>query len=320
MTDQKPFDCVLCGSCVVDMLVRPVPLDIPIGGGKLVQVDPIEVTTGGIVSNSGIALARLGMRVAAFSLVGDDEWAAMIRARYALDGIDTQRLLTLEGGATSTTAVLIDPTGERSFAHCVGAPKQMTKSLFMENLDLFAQSRMTLIGYYSLMPNLECDLAEVLAAIRETGCQTALDAAGDGGGMQPLDTLLPHLDTYVPSLAEATHQTGETEPEAIIDHFRACGAPGLLGVKLGTQGAMLSRHAGEYLKIDSVPAPGPVVDTTGAGDCFYAGLLTGLLHGRSDRDAGRLAAATGACCVTGLGANAGLRDYTETARLASLRV
>ncbi len=300
------------------MLVRPVPLDSPIGGGKLVQVDPIEVTTGGIVSNAGIALTRLGMRVAAFSLVGDDEWAAVIRSRYQDDRIDIQRLLTLEDGATSTTAVLIDPTGERSFAHCVGAPKQMTKALFLENLDLFAQSRMTLIGYYSLMPNLERDLASVLAAIRETGCQTAMDAAGDGGGMQPLDELLPHLDVYVPSLAEATHQTGRTEPEAIIDRFRACGAPGLLGVKLGSRGAMLSRQPGEYLEIQQVRAPGPVLDTTGAGDCFYAGLLTGLLRGQSDRDAGRLAAATGACCVTGLGANAGLRDYAETASLAGL--
>ena len=55
------FDCVLCGSCVVDMLVRPVTLDSPIGGGRLLHVDPIELTSGGIVSNAGIAMARLGL-------------------------------------------------------------------------------------------------------------------------------------------------------------------------------------------------------------------------------------------------------------------
>ena len=104
--------------------------------------------------------------------------------------------------------MLIDPSGERSFAHCVGAPKLMDKALFLEHLDLFARSRMMLIGYYSLMPNLEGDLPEVLAAIRKTGCQTALDAAGDGGTMQPLDRILPHVDVYVPSHNEATHQTG----------------------------------------------------------------------------------------------------------------
>ena len=50
------------------MLVRPVPLATPVGSGRLLQTDPVEVVTGGIVCNSGIALARLGMRPAAFKL------------------------------------------------------------------------------------------------------------------------------------------------------------------------------------------------------------------------------------------------------------
>ena len=61
-----------------------------------------------------------------------------------------------------------------------------------------------------------------------------------------------------------------------------------------------------------------MVDTTGAGDCFFAGLLTGLLRGLDAERAGRLAAAAGACCVTGYGATAGVRDYEETARLAGV--
>ena len=59
-----------------------------------------------------------------------------------------------------------------------------------------------------------------------------------------------------------------------------------------------------------------MVDTTGAGDCFYAGLLTGLLRDMNASQAGRLAAAVGACCVTGFGATAGVRGYEETRRLA----
>ena len=149
---EKKFDCVLCGSCVVDLLVRAVPLTTPIGGGRLIQVDPIGVTTGGIVSNTGIAMTKLGMRTAAFSLVGNDEWASVIRRHYAEQNFNADHLLTMAGGATSTTAVLIDSEGERSFAHCVGAPRSMDKRLFMENMDLFAQSRMALIGYYSLIP------------------------------------------------------------------------------------------------------------------------------------------------------------------------
>ncbi len=315
----KTLDCVLCGSCVVDILVRPVPLEVPIGGGKLLPAEPIEVTTGGIVSNTGVAMARLGMKVAAFTYVGNDDWAGVIRRKYEAEGIDAAFLMTHPTGATSTTAVLIDPTGERSFAHCVGAPKLMDKKSFLDHLNLFSKSRMCLVGYYSLMPNLESDLPEVFAAIRATGCQTALDAAGDGGALKPLDRILPHLDVFVPSRDEATHQTGHTDPQKILETFRSCGAPGLLGVKLGSKGALLSPAPGQYLEVSSVTPPGPVVDTTGAGDCFYAGLLTGLLRGMPVADAGRLAAATGACCVSGLGATAGLRGYDETMRLAGLK-
>lgn len=316
---EKTIDCTFCGSCVVDILVRPVGLEAAIGGGRLFHVDPIEVTTGGIVSNSGVAMSRLGMKVAAFSYVGRDEWASVIRRKYEAEGIDGSRLVTHPTGATSTTAVLIDASGERSFAHCVGAPKQMNKAMFLENMELFARSRMALLGYYSLMPNLEPDLAEVFAAIRAVGCKTALDAAGDGGGMQPLDRILPHLDVYFPSRDEAVHQTGKTEPQAILEAYRQCGAPGLLGIKLGSKGAILSPTAGQYIDIPVATPPGPVVDATGAGDCFYAGLLTGLLRGMSPSDAGRLAAATGACCVTGMGASAGLRSYEETMRIAGLK-
>jgi sugar/nucleoside kinase (ribokinase family) len=250
--------------------------------------------------------------------VGNDHWASVIQDRYKQERIATDRLLVHPTGATSTTAALIDEGGERSFAHCVGAPRSMDRKMFLDNLDLFAESRMTLIGYYSLMPNLERELAEVLKAIRETGCHTALDAAGDGGGMQPLDKLLPHLDVYVPSRAEAMHQTGQSDPRKIVETYRACGAHGILGVKLGDQGALLSPSDGQFVDIPPVQPPGPVVDTTGAGDCFYAGLLSGLLREMTIEQSGRLAAATGACCVTGLGATAGLRDFSETARLAGL--
>lgn len=315
---EKKFDTIVCGSCVVDVLVRPVSLDQPIGGGRLVRTEPLVLTTGGIVSNSGITMARLGMRVAAMTYVGDDPWAEVIRTSYADEGIDTAELMTHPSAPTSTTAVLIAPDGERSFMHAVGAPKQLDKRAFLDRLDFFSSSRSMLLGYYPLLPNLLDDLPEVLAAIRQTDCLTALDAAGDGGTMEALEPCLPHLDCYVPSLAEATNQTGETDPQKIIAVYRAAGARELLGVKLGEQGALLSPSAGEFIDVPAIPAPGAVVDTTGAGDCFFGGLLTGLLKNLNATEAGRLASTTGACCVTGLGATTAIKDYATTARMAEL--
>jgi sugar/nucleoside kinase (ribokinase family) len=315
---NKQFDCVVVGSCVVDVLARPVSLSEPIGAGRLIESDPLRLTTGGIVSNAGITMARLGMRVAAFTYVGGDEWADVIRSRYAAEGIDTSALVTKSDAATSTTAVLIDPSGERSFVHCVGAPRLLDKAALMSRLDLFARSRAVLIGYYPLMTRLQNDLPEVFAAIRETDCLTAIDAAADGGTMDPLDRILPHTDFYVPSEHEAQHQTGQSDPRKMIQTYRDAGATGWLGIKLGMRGALLSPKPGEYIEVGVVQAPAKVVDTTGAGDCFFGALLTGILKGLSPADAGRLAAAAGACCVTGIGGSSAIRDYNKTAQLAGI--
>ncbi len=315
---SRKHDCVVAGSCVVDVLCHPVALEKPIGHGVLYEVGPLQVIGGGIVSNSGITMARLGMKVAALSHLGQDAWASVVRDLYTRERIDTTHLTALEGEATSTTVVLVDPCGERSFYHCVGAPRKLNARAFLDRMPLWSQSRMMLLGYYSLLPSLQDDLPGVLAELRKAGCQTALDAAGAGGAMQPLDRILPHLDVWVPSLSEAQHQTGESDPRRIINLYRDCGAPGLLGVKLGKRGVLLSPKAGDFIQIPIVNPPGPVVDTTGAGDSFLGGLLTGLLKGLSVADAGRLGAAAGACCVTTLGGCTGGRDYAFTARLAGL--
>ncbi|MGD9633644.1 MAG: carbohydrate kinase family protein [Pirellulales bacterium] len=318
MTTEKEIDCVVAGSCVVDVLARPVPLEAAIGRGALVDTEPLRLTTGGIVSNAAITLARLGMRSAALTYVGNDEWAEVIRRRFAAEGVDTTAVMTNSERATSASVVLVDPSGERSFVHYAGAHRLLDKQALLDRLDLFARSRAMLIGYFPLFTRLVDDLPEVLTAIRETGCLTAMDAAGDGGTMELLAPMLPHLNFYVPSEREASHQTGLAEHLAMIEAFRAAGATGFLGIKRGAFGATVSPRPGEIFDVPAVAPPGPVIDTTGAGDCFFAALVTGILRGLSPYDATRLANAAGACCVTGVGATTAIRDFAATADLAGL--
>lgn len=315
MTSIESIDCIVCGTCVADILVRPVPLSTPVGAGRLFHVEPIDVTTGGIVCNTGIAMRRLGMRVAASSLVGGDLWGDVVRSRLEAEEIDTGGLERHPSLATSTTAALIDPSGERSFAHHVGAPQALDLPFIQRQAPHFAGSRIAIVGYFGLLPALEPVLAEALAAIKATGCRVAVETGGSGGTLAQLAPALSLIDFYVPSLDEAIHQTGLSDPRAIIDCYRGHGAAGLVGVKLGTQGAVLSPSAGAFIDLPCIAAPGPVADTTGAGDSFLAGLLTGILRDMPIRAAGLLGAATAACCVTGLGATAGLRSFADTLRL-----
>ncbi|MCA9178499.1 MAG: carbohydrate kinase family protein [Planctomycetales bacterium] len=309
------WDCIVCGSCTVDIIVRPISLHTPIGSSQLHRTEPIVATTGGLVSNSGAALARLGMRTLAFSQVGDDPWGEIIRKRYQSLGVDATGVATNPDHPSSVTVVMVDSDGERSFAHSQGAPKTMDVAYYRQQLSLFAQSRVMLLGYYSLLPQLEHDLPELLQEIRSTGCLTALDAAGQGGSMSPLDRILPQLDFYVPSRNEAEAQTGERDPERMIRRFRDCGAAGVVGVKLGSEGALLADASGQLHPIAPIAPPAPIVDTTGAGDAFYAGLLAGQLLGWSLERSGQLAAAVGAWCTTGAGASAALPTLEQAMAL-----
>ena len=311
-------DVAVVGTVVADILVRPVPLEAPVGGGRLFHVDPIEVTTGGIVCNTGIGLARLGLRVVAGGMVGDDPWGALIRDRLRAAGLDDAAIETRAGAATSTTAVLIDPTGERSFAHHVGACAAVDLGFIRRQRAILGRSGWVVVGYAGLLPGLEPDLAAAVELMRAAGSRVALETGGSGGRLADVAAALPHVDLYVPSLGEAAAQTGCEDPREIIARYRSLGARGIVGVKSGSAGTLLSPAADVFVQIPCLPPPGPVADTTGAGDAFLAGLLAGIVRGMPPREAGLVGAANAACCVTGVGATAGLRSFAETLAVAGL--
>ena len=319
----RTLDCVVAGSCVADAICRPVSLTEPIGAEKLYRTEPIGLCPGGITANSGFALARLGLKTAVLSAVGDDAWGGLLRKAFERERIDTRHLVTLPGETTSTSVVLVNDAGQRSFLHHGGAHKQIDASWYAQREALWAASRWLLLGYYPLMPRLQGDLPGVFTAVRRLGCKTAMDASGDGGTMSPLEAILPELDLYVPSRIEAEGQTGHTDPEKMIDTFRSSGAPGIVGVKLGgMEGVLLSGPPGTseatLIHVPSATPPGPVIDSTGAGDVFLAGLIAGLVRGLSVERAGRLGTACSAISVTAAGGTTAALDFDRAWSLAGL--
>ena len=315
----KTIDCIVCGSCVADLLCKPVPDDIPLGHKILHEIAPIQLIPGGLTANVSFALAKLGIKTSVFSFVGNDPFGSMLRQQFENKNIDTTALHVHPTAPTSTTAVLISEQGERTFLHAKGAPKSITIRDYYNRMSLFEQSKYFFWGYYGLNPQIESELPKLLEEIRSRGTKTVIDAAGSGGSIKPLDKILPHLDVYIPSHAEASNQTGHEDPEKIISTYRSLGAPGILGVKLGSDGAILADPSDNFYKIDAITPPDKVLDTTGAGDCFYAGLIAGLVDRLPLTDAGKLAAAAGACAVTSIGGSTGARARSFVNKLAGLQ-
>ncbi len=126
--------------------------------------------------------------------------------------------------------------------------------------------------------------------------------------MSLLEPCLYHLDIFMPSIEEARMVTGREEPPEIADFLLSYGI-GTVALKMGEQGSYIrTRDWDMYVPIFEVES----IDATGAGDAFAAGFLAGVSKGWGHREAARLASAVGACCVTAMGATAGVKNWQET--------
>jgi sugar/nucleoside kinase (ribokinase family) len=113
----------------------------------------------------------------------------------------------------------------------------------------------------------------------------------------PLWTCLPHLDVFLCNQREAATITGLEDYRAAAGVLRQRGARAVI-VKLGQEGCWVDKESGQ----EHVPGvPAQVVDTTGAGDAFAAGLLAALASGADLVTACQAGNRAGALIVGALG-------------------
>ena len=306
------MDAALFGLIVADLIASPMNLRRPPQPGGLSLVETIELTTGGNVCNTGVAMAKLGMRVAAAGVVGKDVLGAAVVDRLEQAGLDVSCVFIDARAQTSATVVAVEPGGERCFFHVPGATTLLDAEALRRCFELFARCAVVQIGYLGLLPNLTADLPALLAELRKAapGTKIALDTVNPPGDPAQLDPILPHLDIFCPSRSEAAALTGVDDPKAMVAAFRArAKADALIGIKLDADGCLLDDGR------TSVMCPAyriECVDTTGAGDTWFGGLLVALQKGMPLEQAGRFANRVAADCCTALGASAGIRSFEDT--------
>ena len=305
-------DVVCLGILVADAIARPIEALPPRGGLGL--VDDISLHGGGCALNTASALVGFGLAAEVVGKVGADPFGDFILRLLDERGVGRRGVLQDPDVPTSATVVLVDSGGERTFLHLPGANGRVRRGELEEDV-LFGGRALHVAGAL-VMDELDGEpTAAVLEEARARGLTTSLDTVWDATGRwERLLPSLPHLDLFVPSLAEGFAITGRPDPESAAAWLRERGV-GTVALKLGADGCFASGEDFEgYVAAPAVVA----VDGTGSGDAFAAGLLYARLAGWPLERAAALANAAGALAATAVGAVEGLRGLEETLALAGL--
>jgi len=300
---------IICaGTVLVDVLVEGIEA-MP-RSGETGLVSGVSLATGGDAINQAMSLAKLGDRVGLIGLIGDDILGQFIKDRCAQYGIAVDGLCVDPDRSTSTSIVLIDQRGERSFL----AQRNASIGAFGPehvNLDQIRPGLRALsIGSLFCAPRFDQEaLAPLLRKAKSVGAITVADMVMDqqGYGLAGLSAAWPYLDYVVPSELEAEIFTGSSDPGVIAADFQERGVSNVV-LKRGSRGVVA------YLGDAEIACPAfaaPVVDTTGAGDNFVGGFVHALVHGFTADRALRFASAVAALSLRAVGAGAGLKDLAQ---------
>jgi sugar/nucleoside kinase (ribokinase family) len=303
-----PLDLLVIGDCNPDVMV--VGGDVtPAFGQQEKLVDGISLEIGGSASITAVAAARLGLRVALAAAVGDDPAGRFMLGQLAAEGVDTAPVAVRPDVPTGMTVALSE-RGDRAILTATGAVATLTAHDVPSAL-LARARHVHVSSYFLVADSLGPGLAALLGAARAGGASTSLDTNWDpvqrwGDGR--LTAALAQVSLLLPNEAEALHLAGAATLEQAVSALTAAG-PRLV-VKLGERGALCADGTRRYL---AAPPPVMVTDTTGAGDCFNAGVIAGLLSGEDLPSAVALGCAVGAASTRAPGGTAGAPDLA-TAR------
>jgi sugar/nucleoside kinase (ribokinase family) len=291
------------GNATLDVICHPVD-DVP--RKTSISFERSIVSPGGCGSNVAVGLRSLGVNTALVARVGSDEAGDMARRYWDRLGIDCNFIRRDPERQTGVSIGLVDSAFQPRFVHTSGA----NALLSVDDLDLSGLAStggryLHIAGFYVLPGLLDGRLPFSLQRARRLGFVTSLDVVESPRMRDPeiLWPCLPHLDYFLCNAHEAQRLTGEVDPIRAVGVLRAHGAQTVI-IKLGADGCLVDGNLASGEQISRrIPAPQvDVVDTTGAGDAFAAGLIAGLLRGQDLIEACESANAAGAKVVKELGA------------------
>jgi len=300
MSNFTQVDLVGVGLNATDTVI-PLPA-YPARGSK-VEYRHATVLPGGQVASTVVACQRWGLSTRYVGKLGDDAAATLHREAFAHAGVET-RLITVSGGASPQSLILVDEGGERT----VFCRRDDRLILQPDELD-----REWIVNARALHVDGHDTAAAALAArwAREAGIPVVADLDEPYPG---IDELLVNIDYLVVSRDFPCRLMAEPDLEAALRQMHRRYGSRLAAATLGEEGVLAwdserLHHAAAFNV--------PVVDTTGAGDIFHAGFIFAMLQGWPlDRQLDFACAAAALNC-TAVGARGGIKTVEAIEALMS---
>ena len=323
---MKTLDAITFGRSSVDLYGTQV-------GGRLEDMASFKKYIGGSPTNIAAGLARLGMRSAVITRVGDEHMGRFIREQLVREGVDVRGVKT--DPERLTALVLLGIRDDRQFPLIFYREDCADMALCEEDIDpdFIAEARsFTVTGTHLSHPRPEAGAVKALRLARETGARTALDidyrpnlwgVAGHGEGESRyvesadvtarLQANLPLFDLIVGTEEEFHIAGGSTDTVAALRAVRAI-TQAVLVCKRGPMGSVVFEGAIPDRLEDGVEGPGfpiEVFNVLGAGDGYMAGLLKGWLDDEDWPTTLKYANACGALAVSRHGCTPSYPSWEE---------
>ncbi|OYW68224.1 MAG: 5-dehydro-2-deoxygluconokinase [Bosea sp. 12-68-7] len=309
------LDVITIGRASVDLYGQQI-------GSRLEDVGSFAKSVGGCPANIAIGTARLGLRSALLTRVGDEQFGRFLREQLAREGVDLGGLKT---DPTRLTALaILSVESDTSFPLLFYRENCADMALEEADVDaaFLATARAVVVtGTHFARPNTEAAQRKAMRLIRAQGGKVVLDidyrpnlwglaghAAGDNRYIastavsERMKSVLPGCDLVVGTEEEVLIASGESELLPALKTIRAL-TPATIVLKRGPMGCIVYQGAISDDLEDGIIGKGfpiEVYNVLGAGDAFLSGFLRGWLGGESLQTAATWANACGAFAVSRL--------------------
>ncbi len=328
----KTSDVVAIGNAIVDIIGRCDDAFLARHGatkGAMQLVEPAAIRklydamgpaveiSGGSAANTMVGIASLGGRAAFIGKVADDEFGRIFTHDIKASGVAFTTPATKGAAPTSRSLILVTPDGERTMNTYLGISTELDSNAV--DAAVIAGSRIVYLeGYLFDRPQSKAAFREAAAIAAKSGVRVALTLS-DGFCVaryraEFLEFIKSSVDIVFANESEVTalYETKSFDAAAA----RIAADVDFAALTRGSHGALILTD-GKSLAVPAEPVA-KVVDTTGAGDLFAAGVLHGLARGLDPMACGRLGVLAAAEIIGHIGARpeAKLADLAKAKGLA----